>query len=88
MPRAILDNAVKWKLTVNDLWSRKLFLCLHCPILTWVNKTRLICIGYSWWECSVSSDSPNADPISDQKTPFSDPFLDLHGQKLCHHYLD
>ena len=88
VPRAILDNAVKWNLTVNDLRSRKLFLCLHCPILTWVNKTRLICIGYSWWGCSVSSDSPNADPISDQKTPFSHPFSDLHGQKLCHHYLD
>ena len=32
--------------------------------------------------------SPNPDPISDRKTPFSHPFSDLHGQKLCHHYLD
>ena len=32
--------------------------------------------------------STNPDPISDQKTPFSHPFSDLHGQKLCHHYLD
>ena len=44
VPRAILDNAVKWNLTVNDLRNRKLFLCLYRPMLTWVNKTRFICI--------------------------------------------
>ena len=36
----------------------------------------------------VPPDSLNPDPISDQKTPFSRPLSDLHGQKLCHHYLD
>ena len=44
VPRAILDNAVKWNLTVNDLRNRKLFLCLYRPMLTCVNKTRFICI--------------------------------------------
>ena len=36
----------------------------------------------------VPPDSLNPDPVSNQKTPFSHPLSDLHGQKLCHHYLD